>query len=212
MDKSTSFPEIISVVLYKYNSIDNKIFTLIMNECKYKKHKGAFLVKSGDVDKILKKYFKDSLEKIEILSEKSLYKTADTIYFLNKMLTSMKNLRWFRVTLDKNACYNRITIDADGNKSIDFDFKVIRGTFRTFDIFLEKEMKEVNWVLKEVRCITDLQYSLVKLNSLVSRLKRLEANTKNKNIKSICSRLIYHFQDWTEDNPQALIVTDFLDI
>ena len=212
MDKSNSFPEIVSVVLYKYNSTDNKIFTLLMNECRYKKHQGAYLIRCEDVNNILKTHFKDKLNRLDILSKESLYKTADTIYFLNKMLTSMENLRWFRVTLDKNACYNRITVDADGNKSLDFDFKVIRGTFRTFDIFEEKEMKNVNWVLREVRCITDLQYSLVKLNSLSSRLESLANGTKNKNIKSICNRLLDHFNDWKDDNPQALIVTDFLDI
>lgn len=212
MDNPNLFPEIIAATLYKYNSIDNKIWTLLMDNCNYKKHKGSYLIKSKDVKKILEDYFKDNLDKLEILPESSLHKSADSIYFLNKMISEMKNLRWFQFTLDKNANYNRLGFDADGNKIIDFDFKVIRGSFRTFDIFKENEIKHVNYVLREVRCIVDLQYSLVKLNSLVRRLETLANNSKNKNVINVCDRLIYHFKSWKEDNPQALIVTDFLDI
>ena len=212
MDNPNAFPEIIAATLYKYNSIDNKLFTLLMDNCKYKKHKGTYIIKSSDVGEVLKSNFKDKLEKLEILPDASLHKSADSIYFLNKILTEMKNLRWFQFTLDKNATYNRLSFDEEGNKTIDFDFKVIRGSFRTFDIFEQNEIKHVNHVLREVRCITDLQYSLVKLNSLVRRLESLSDLSKNKNVINVCDRLIYHFKSWNKDNPQALIVTDFLDI
>ena len=75
-------------------------------------------------------------------------------------------------------------------------------------------MPLVNYILKKVGCITDKHYSVVKLKSLEDRIANLrdasEGMTDEEN--RICSTMILHFSEWSEDNPQALIITDFLDI
>ena len=146
-------------------------------------------------------------------SARSLYKEVNTVYFLNKIFTQMKNLRWFQITLSKNSSYNRVNIDEEtGSKSVNFNFKVIRGSFRTFDLFQEDEMESVNWVLKEIGAIKELHYSIVKLSSLSERLESTAASSEEDNIKKVCGKMINHFDLWIEDDPETLIVTDYLDI
>jgi hypothetical protein len=211
MANPNTFPEIISITLYKYNSIDSKLYTLIKNNCKNKAHKGTIVVKAADINNILHAYFKDELDKISIISTKSLHKEATSIYFLNKMFNEMTNLRWFQITFSKNVSFSRIEYGAE-NRTIDFNFKVIRGSFRTFDIFKIEELEDVNQVLKDVGCIRSLQYSLVKLDSLARHLEKRSVTSNDQNTQGVCARMLAYFDNWIEDNPEALIVTDYLDI
>lgn len=207
------FPEIISVTFYKHNSIDNRIYTSIMDTCKIKKYKGTFLVRAHDVKEILYKYYKDEIQRIEMASARSLYKEVNTVYFLNKIFTQMKNLRWFQVTLSKNSSYSRVNVDEEtGTKSVNFNFKVMRGSFRTFDLFSEKEMGSVNWVLKEIGAIKKLHYSIVKLAPFTERLESTSASNEDEEIKKVCGKMINYFDLWIEDDPETLLVTDYLDI
>lgn len=207
------FPEIISVVFYKYNSIDNKLYTYILDNCQFRKHKGSYLVRAEDLKNVLYKHFKSDIDRISLLSPRELHKEANTVYFLYKIFSEMKNLRWFQMTLSKNAKYDRINLDEEaGTKSVNFNFKVIRGSFRTFDLFKEEDVVMVNDILQKIGAIKNVQYSLVKLNSLISRLESTAATAENEKIRHICGKLINHFDIWAEDDPETLIVTDFLDI
>jgi len=185
-----------------------------MDNCHYKKHRGSFLVRAEDIKNILKNHFKSNLEKMEILSHSSLYKNADSIYFLHKMLSEMKNLRWFQIEYGKNLAYNRVLTDYEsGSKVIDFDFKVVRGTFRTYDFFKNHEIDIANDILLKAGCFKKNHYCIVKLKSLIKNIES-QAEDKNKveeEVKS-CYMMLEALKEWKEDDPQALIVTDFLDI
>ena len=211
MTKSNEFPEIISITLYKYNSIDSKLYTLIKNNYTYKKHKGTILVKAHHLNEVLIKYFKEELDKLSIISAKSLHREANSIYFLNKMFNEMTNLRWFQINFSKNVSFSRIEYGAE-NRTLEFNFKVIRGSFRTFDVFKMEELDIVNQILKDIGCIRDLHYSLVRLDSLAQRLEKRAVTSKDQNTQTACQRMLVYFDNWIEDNPEALIVTDYLDI
>ena len=207
------FPEILAIELYKHNSIDNRLFTLIMDNSRVKFHDGTYLVRSQDIRKIISQYFKHELQKIDVLSHKNLYKNANTIYFLHTMLKDMKNLRWFQIRYNKNLAYNRLLIDSEtGEKVINFDFKVIRGTFKTYDYFSYANIKMVNKILLEAGCFKRQHYSTIKLPSLINYLEGKKGSTKDEEVVKICYKLISYLKDWKEDEPLALIVTDFLDI
>ena len=214
MASENSFPEIVSITLFKHNSLDNKLFTLLMDNCPYKKHRGSYLIRAEDFKVILNKHFKKELEKIQLLSHSSLYKNANTIYFLHKMLDEMNNLRWFQVEYSKNLAYNRMMVDYEtGSKVIDFDFKVVRGTFRTYDFFKDEQIDVANGVLKSAGCFKKNHYCIIKLKPLIRHLEG-QSQDKNKNDEEVssCFRILEALKEWKEDNPQALIVTDFLDI
>ena len=214
MASENLFPEILSITLYKHNSLDRRLFTLIMDNCHYKTHRGSFLVRSEDFTKIIKKYFKSELEKLEILSQGHLYKNANTIYFLNKMLNEMKNLRWFQIEYDKNLAYNRVLTDHEtGSKVIDFDFKVVRGTFRTYDFFNDDQLRIANDILLNAGCFKKSHYCVIKLKPLINNLED-QSRDKSKNEEEVegCFKMLAALKEWKDDNPQALIVTDFLDI
>jgi len=210
------FPEIVAITLQKHNSIDNKIYTLIKNKGCFTRHASTILVKSEDLYSILKENYELELEKLNTIPNKNLYKGATTIYFLNKFMKDMKNLRWFQINLCKNISYSRISSNFHENeeKTLNFDFKVIRGSFRTFDLFKEDLLPSVNKILKSVGCIKENRYAVVKLKNLEDRILNLKesSNELTEEENSICNNLIYHFSEWSDDNPQALIVTDFLDI
>lgn len=211
MAKRYLFPEVLSITLYKYNSLDSKLYTLILDNCKFKKHKNTILVRKLDVNSLLQTYFKNELDKLPLIPVETLHKEANSIYFLDKIIKEMPNLRWFQIQYSKNVKFTRITINGDGGeKTLNFVFKAIRGSYRTFDFFKEKEMEFVNYVLKEVGCIKDLNYSLVKLKSLTNRLENLQQK-EDENIRNVCDRMIKEFNLWYEDDPEALIITDYLE-
>lgn len=211
MAKTYLFPEVISITLYKHNSIDCKLYTLILDNCLIKPHQDTILVKKEDVNAMLLKYFKKEINKIPLIPEQTLHKEANTIYFLKKIMNEMPNLRWFQISYSKNSKFSRLNINTEtSEKTLSFVFKTIRGSYRTFDFFKEKDMDFVNYVLKEVGCIKNLNYSLVKLNALVDRLEKLSL-TDDQNVKNVCDRMLKEFDYWYEDNPEALIITDYLE-
>jgi hypothetical protein len=204
------FPEVIAVTLYKYNSIDGKLYTLICNECKIKQHQNTILVRREDIARLLYKYFRNEVDDLPLIPHEVLHKKANTVYFLKKILEEMPNLRWFQISYSKNSRFTRLSENAKGEKTLNFEFKAIRGSFRTFDFFKEKDMEFVNYVLKEVGCIKNINYSLVKLKALSDRLEKLGV-TDDQNVKNVCDRILQEFDYWYEDNPEALIITDYLE-
>lgn len=204
------FPEVIAVTLYKYNSIDGKLYTLICNECKIKQHQNNILVRREEVARLLYKYFRKEIDDLPLIPNEVLHKRANTIYFLKKILEEMPNLRWFQISHSKNSRFTRLSENTKGEKTLNFEFKAIRGSFRTFDFFKEKDMEFVNYVLKEVGCIKNINYSLVKLKALSDRLEKLGV-TDDQNVKNVCDRILQEFDYWYEDNPEALIITDYLE-
>lgn len=204
------FPEVIAVTLYKYNSIDGKLYTLICNECKFKQHQNTILVRREDIARLLYKYFRNEVDDLPLIPHEVLHKKANTVYFLKKILEEMPNLRWFQISYSKNSRFTRISEKSTGEKTLNFEFKAIRGSFRTFDFFKEKDMEFVNYVLKEVGCIKNLNYSLVKLKAFSDRLEKLSV-TDDANVKNVCDRILQEFDYWYEDNPEALIITDYLE-
>lgn len=211
MDKVYLFPEVLSITLYKYNSIDSRLYTLILDNCLIKPHQDTILVKREDVNKLLYKHFRKEINKIPLIPEQTLHKEANTIYFLRKIMDEMPNLRWFQISYSKNSKFSRLNVNAEtGEKTLSFVFKTVRGSYRTFDFFKEKDMEFVNYVLKEVGCIKNLNYSLVKLKALTDRLEKLSA-TDDQNVKNVCDRMLREFDYWYEDNPEALIITDYLE-
>ena len=204
------FPEVIAVTLYKYNSIDGKLYTLICNECKIKQHQNTILVRREDVAILLYKYFRKEIDELHLIPQEILHKRVNTIYFIKKILEEMPNLRWFQISYSKNSKFTRMSEKVSGEKTLNFEFKAIRGSCRTFDFFKEKDMEFVNYVLKEIGCIKNLNYSLVKLKSLTDRLEKL-SNTNDQNVKNVCDRILQEFDYWYEDNPEALIITDYLE-
>tara|TARA_B100001287_G_C22658236_1_gene518943 strand:- start:1140 stop:1781 length:642 start_codon:yes stop_codon:yes gene_type:complete len=211
MAKRYLFPEVISITLYKYNSLDSKLYTLILDNCKLKKYQDTILVRRADVKSLLQTYFKNELNKVPLIPVETLHKEANSIYFLKKILDEMPNLRWLQIQYSKNLKFTRIVADGDtGGKTLNFVFKAVRGSFRTFDFFKEKEMDFVNYVLKEVGCIKELNYSLIKLKALTNRLEKLQ-QSEDENIKNVCDRMIKEFDLWYDDDPEALIITDYLE-
>jgi hypothetical protein len=204
------FPEVIAVTLYKYNSIDGKLYTLICNECKIKQHQNTILVRREDIARLLYKYFRNEVDDLPLIPHEVLHKKANTVYFLKKILEEMPNLRWFQISYSKNSRFTRLSENTKGEKTLNFEFKAIRGSFRTFDFFKEKDMEFVNYVLKEVGCIKNINYSLVKLKALSDRLEKLGV-TDDQNVKNVCDRILQEFDYWYEDNPEALIITDYLE-
>ena len=211
MAKIYLFPEVLSITLYKYNHIDNKLYTLILDNCVTKQHQDTILVKKGDVNLLLHRYFKKTINKIQLIPHNELHKRADTVYFLKKIMDEMPNLRWFQISFSKNSKYSRINANEEtGEKTLSFAFKTIRGSYRTFDFFKEKDMEFVNYVLKEVGCIKNLNYSLIKLKTFIDKLEKLR-ESNDQNVKKVCDRMLIEFDQFYEDNPEALIITDYLE-
>ena len=134
-----------------------------------------------------------------------------TLHFFNKskrqeLLTICKN------NLKKNGVLLILSLNTSKNEIPCFSLmkkKLNRGLAR--DLIM---LNSVNKILKSVGCIKENRYAVVKLKNLEDRILNLKesSNELTEEENSICNNLIYHFSEWSDDNPQALIVTDFLDI
>ena len=141
------FTEIVDITLYKYNSIDLKLWGIILRGYTNKVHQDMSRVVSATTMKeYLTDYFKRDINRFHAVSDTTIHKEATSIYFIWQIFETTPNLKYIRVNLNTNSSYNRI-IKVDQAKTIKYDVKVLRGFIRTFDMFHPHEVHLVNRVL-----------------------------------------------------------------
>ena len=138
-----TFTEIVDITLYKYNSIDLKLWGIMARDPGVKKiSDDALLVNVQKLNKYLQEYFRSDINRFQSVSDVTIHKEATSIYFLFQSLKTMPNLTWIKCNLNKNSSYNRV-ISVDQIKTIKYSIKILRGSLRLFDIFNEPEMLTV---------------------------------------------------------------------
>ena len=125
-----TFTEIIDVTLYKYNSIDLKLWGIILRGYTSKiKSDTSRVVSVRDMREYLSTYFKKDINRFHAVSDTTIHKEATSIYFIWQIFDTMPNLKYIRVNLNSNSSYNRI-VNVDQAKTIKYDIKVLRGFLR----------------------------------------------------------------------------------
>ena len=209
-ENKDTFSEVVDITLYRYNSVDNKIWAMLKSLDSHKKLSSHSLLVSADALKaILLNNFRKEINRVESLHGSIVHKEATSIYFLWKMLEDLVGLRWVKFTLNSNVSYNRV-VDIDDMKTIKYSVKVIRGTLRLFDLFKAGQLPLINAVLHKADVLRPKQqFTIIKTDDLIAKLDRLLNENNSSEIVTPINFLLQEIEPYQTDNPELLLVTDF---
>ena len=204
-----NFSEVVDVMFYKYNSVDLKLWGILQRDEETKKvTDDVLIVPAKRLKLILNHHFRSDLNRIESISIENVHKEATSIYFLDQVFKTMTRLGWVKVTLNKNAGYNRL-VNVDEMKTIKFNVKTLRGTYRLFDRFNQHEIGYVNRILHRSGLLKNpTTFKVFRLADLLNSLDiYLSENNTSENF-NLVSMMIQDLERYESDNPEVLIVTD----
>lgn len=191
-------PTSVDVTLYKYNYIDNRLWTQIHNETDFIQNPdGSIITSTRQISDILDRHYIDIINKIKTVGSEVIYKEINSVYFLYQMVLEMENLQYIKLNLNTDKSYNRL-IELDGSKILQFGFKVLTATIRLSDIYDDDELESVNAVLNKIGILKNNQnYTRVFAKDLA---------------EAIDSHLILLEEDSENELDEDAIITDILDI
>ena len=204
-----TFSEVVDITLYKYNSIDLKLWGLLKRHYNSKDlTKESVLIPINDLKNIVNEYFYDDLNRIDSVGESLMHKEATTIYFIKKIFESMSNLRWLKVNLNKNMSYKRI-VEIEQIKTIKFSIKTIRGTFRVFDHFNNHQVYVINKLLNKMGLLGSEEYfKVIRTQELMEKIDNYLVVNNTNEIYTVLNAMIQYFESYESDNPEILLITD----
>ena len=205
-----NFTEIVDIVLYRYNSIDARLWSLLKREQDHRKlDQDSILVSASALNKVILMHFRSDVNKFQSVEGAMVYKEATSIYFLWKMLNEISSLKWVKINLIKNANYSRV-VTMDEMKTIKFSIKTIRGTFRTFDYFAQTQLPLVNHILHKANILgANQHYRVVRMSKLLGSLDIFLSNNNSSEFAVPVSTIINELEDFENDDPEVLIITDY---
>lgn len=205
-----NFTEVTDIVLYRYNSIDSKIWALIRKTPSFRElDSDSILVEAAAVRSILLTHFRREINKFQAVETSMIYKEATSTYFIWRMLEDMPNLRWIKIDFIRNAGYSRI-VRVDEMKTIKFSIKVIRGTFRTFDYFNSQELPHVNSIFLRSKILQgNKHYNIIKLQTMLSALDIFLSEHNTSENATVIMKIIEALEVYESDNPEVLVITDY---
>jgi hypothetical protein len=203
------FSEIIDITLYKYNSIDLKIWGILTRHYNSRKlTDDSVLISFSDLNVIINSYFHNDLNRIDSIGDSLMHKEATSIYFIKKIFDNMENIRWVKITLNKNMNYQRV-VEIDQMKTIKFSIKTLRGTFRLFEHFNEHQIYVLNKILIKMGVFKrDEHFVVIKTQDLLNRIDNYLNENNTNEIFTLLNAIIHYFEVYEVDNPEILLITD----
>ena len=220
--KFSDLPLVIDMTLYKHNYYDNIIISQLMKNSRFIKFPGnsAFVVSAIEFRDILKTRFPEQLNNLTTNpTSYELKKGATSIFFINELLTNLKNLKFVKISVSKEKEYSRL-IKADKNVEhdlIEFEFKVIHSVIDFTKYIKADKFKILNDFLLKANIIskegfrTGPAFTQLKSIELMDKISAFEdihsSNNKYQFILDIFFSLIDPKIE--EDNCDILIITDY---
>lgn len=204
------FTEIIDITLYKYNSIDLKLWGIINRDAKSRAiGDNSRLVPRDRMEEYLHYAFKSDINRFNTVSDINIHKEATSAYFIWQILKSMHNLRYIKVNINKNSSYNRI-VKVDQVKTIKYDIKVLRGSVRMFDLFNYHELRLANNVLQKAGLIDIKEkFKIFRLAEFLNALDLYQAENNTTEVLGVTNAFIQTLEAYESDNPEILLITDW---
>ena len=208
--ETDKFSEIVDVTLYKYNSIDIKIWGMVKRNSKHKRlSDNSVLIQAEALKTIVFGSFRQDINRINAVGDSGMAKEATSVYFLNQIFNSIVNLSWVKITLNNNASYNRLT-EIDEIKTIKFSIKTIRGTVKLFDILHPSELITANGLLIKAGLLKPGEhFKIFKLKSLLQKLDLYISENNTSDVMSLLNPIIVKLEGYESDDPEVLLITDY---
>lgn len=210
------FNEVVTVVdtiLYKYNYLDNKIITLLKNQIDYRVvNDGSYLVSKDQLKALLEANFKNDINRINSTGNEQFHKEATSVYFLNKMITDFVNLEYVKLTISKNKSYSRLS-EVDGIKTLRFNFKILAGTFRLYEIFQnKKDISNINEILVSLglmqKNVPYARHNASHIFNALDSFVRTNEGTE-RDIDTALDLMDCIESKIQDDNPKIMLITDY---
>lgn len=204
------FTEVIDIMLYKYNSIDVKLWGIINRDAAARPTgSGSMLVSRDRMSEYLNYAFKQDIARFQTVGEVNIHKEATSVYFIWQILESMKNLRYIRININKNSSYSRI-VKVDQVKTIKYSIKTVRGSVRMFDIFSPRELDLANLVLVKAGLLDiNDKFKVFKLAEFLSSLDLYQSENNTAEVAGVMNMFLKHLEGYENDNPEILLITDW---
>lgn len=209
-------PTSVVVTLYKYNYIDNRLWTQIHNETDFIQNPdGSIIISTSQIKDLLDRYYTSTINKIKTVGSEVIYKEINSVYFLYQMLLEMENLQYIKLHLNIDKSYNRL-VEINGSKMLQFGFKILTATIRLSDIYEDDELETVNHVLTKLGILKANQnYTRVFAKELAelidSHLALMEENDEIEfNNDAMVTDILDILEDKLEpENTLILLITDY---
>jgi hypothetical protein len=209
----SSMCDVIDITLFKSNYYDNLIFTKCINQVDYTViNDDSILVTPRQLRELLDLNFKRELRKLGCVNAELLHRDANSIYFIDRFLEDFTNLKWIKINLSNSRTFSRL-VEANGQKSIKYSFKILKTTLRLNHIFTMDEIESLNPVLLQHGLIEyNKPYNTVTTTDLLNKLEdiiNMDQNLDDATV-DLLAKLIESIEFKMElDNPEVLLVTDW---
>ena len=204
------FTEIIDITLYKYNSIDLKLWGILTRDSAAKRTSDDVVLVSKDrMLQYLEYGFKKDVNRFKSVSGINIHKEATSIYFIWQIFDTMPNLKYIKVNLNKNSSYNRI-VTVDQAKTIKYDIKTLRGSIRMFDLFNMHELHLSNSILVIAGLLKEGdKFSIFRVKDFLESLDLFQSENNTVETLGVTNAFIHALEHHEQDNPEMLLITDW---
>lgn len=213
MDYINGLPTSIDVKLYKYNYIDNKIWTQLKNYTDWIEvpdADNAVIVHADEIADILETFYKKDMQRIAATGSEFIHREVNSAYFLYKILEEMPKVEYIKFNLNTDKTYSRM-VDTEEEKLLRFDYKVLTITVRMHEYFTEEELQLVNQALTDAGVFEDNKpYMQARLSELTVNVDKLANSVEDDKTGDLLAGLIDVIDPKIHnDNPLVLLVTDY---
>lgn len=204
------FTEIIDITLYKYNSIDLKLWGILQRDSEVKKSNDeTVIVSKKRMLQYLELGFKKDVNRFHAVSGINIHKEATSVYFIWQIFETMPNLKYIKVNLNKNSSYNRI-VTVDQAKTIKYDIKTLRGSIRMFDLFNMHEIHLSNSILVRAGLLNEGQnFKIFRVKEFLESLDLFQSENNTVETLGVTNAFIHALEHHEQDNPEMLLITDW---
>jgi hypothetical protein len=204
------FTEIIDITLYKYNSIDLKLWGILQRDSEVKKsNEETVIVSKKRMLQYLELGFKKDVNRFHAVSGINIHKEATSVYFIWQIFETMPNLKYIKVNLNKNSSYNRI-VTVDQAKTIKYDIKTLRGSIRMFDLFNMHEIHLSNSILVRAGLLSEGEnFKIFRVKEFLESLDLFQSENNTVETLGVTNAFIHALEHHEQDNPEMLLITDW---
>jgi len=204
------FTEIIDITLYKYNSIDLKLWGILQRDSEVKKSNDeTVIVSKKRMLQYLELGFKKDVNRFHAVSGINIHKEATSVYFIWQIFETMPNLKYIKVNLNKNSSYNRI-VTVDQAKTIKYDIKTLRGSIRMFDLFNMHEIHLSNSILVRAGLLSEGEnFKIFRVKEFLESLDLFQSENNTVETLGVTNAFIHALEHHEQDNPEMLLITDW---
>jgi len=205
-------PTIIDTTLYRYNYIDYRMWAQMRNQLDYKEMgRNSMIISSQQLKTFIAMNYQDEINKVSSYGFQVPRKDATSIYFMHRVSTEMVNLKYIKLTLDSDKSYSRV-IEEDEDKTIKYDFAILKATLNLSDIFDQSPLTELNKILEEIGLLTPGKpYFNGQYLDILNRLEIQLAEIDKESRRSLIILALLEALDVSinKENPMLMVITDY---